>query len=271
MQTRKTAVAFTGAGGAIGRVIRPGLLARGIDLRSIDIAPIEPLDPSEAVLQGDLRDPATVDRAFEGRDIVLHLAGTSVERPLPEIIDNNLRALHEVFEGARRHRIRRVVFASSNHAFGMHEAGTRLELDAPYRPDSLYGLSKVWGEAMARLYWDKHGIEAISLRIGSAAPRPTEERHLSTWLGEDDMMRLVTRCIEVETIGCLAVWGVSNNTRRWWSNDGAGALGYRPIQDAEDYADEILRQPRAAALARRYQGGSFAAADNTRAEREPQG
>ncbi len=265
-----TAVAFTGAGGAIGRVIRPGLLSRGIDLRSIDLAPIEPLDASEDVLQGDLRDPAVIDRAFEDRDVVLHMAGTSVERPLPEIIDNNLRALHEVFEGAWRHRVRRVVFASSNHAFGMHEAGTHLELDAPYRPDSLYGLSKVWGEAMSRLYWDKHGIEAISLRIGSALPRPTEERHLSTWLGEDDMLHLVMRCIEAEKVGCLAVWGVSNNTRRWWSNDAADQLGYRPVQNAEDHADEILKDgPRAEPVARRYQGGSFAAADNTRADAAP--
>jgi len=266
METRMTNVAFTGAGGAIGRVIRPGLLSRGIGLRSIDVAPIEPLDGSERVLQGDLRDPAVIDRAFDGCGIVLHMAGTSVERPLPEIVHNNLSALHEVFEGARRHRIHRVVFASSNHAFGMHEAGTRLELDAPYRPDSLYGLSKVWGEAMGRLYWDKHGIECISLRIGSALPRPAEQRHLSTWLGEDDMMQLVTRCIEAEAVGCLAVWGVSNNTRSWWSNDGAARLGYRPVQNAEDYADEVLDHgPHAGPVAGRYQGGSFAAADNTRA------
>ena len=121
-----------------------GPAVTGIGLRSIDVAPIEPLDASEDVLQGDLRDPAVIDRAFEGRHVVLHMAGTSVEHPLPEIIDNNLRALHEVFEGARRHRVRHVVFASSNHAFGMHEAGTHPGLDAPYRPDSLYDLSKVW-------------------------------------------------------------------------------------------------------------------------------
>ena len=124
-------------------------------------------------MHGDLRDPAVVDRLLKGVDVLIHMAGTSVERPLPEIIENNLRGLYEVYEGARRNGVRRVVFASSNHAFGMHSVKDKLRLDAPFRPDGLYGLSKVWGEAMARMYWDKHGIEGISLRIGSALEKPT--------------------------------------------------------------------------------------------------
>ena len=258
-------VALTGGAGAVGLVLRPGLLAAGHRLRSHDIRPLTAAAPDEQLVLGDLRLAGIVDRVLEGTGVVVHLAGTSVERPLDEIIENNLRALAALFEGARRHGVRRVVFASSNHAFGMHEAGRMLGLEAPFRPDGLYGLSKAWGEAMARLYWDKHGIESVSLRIGSALPAPTERRHLSTWLGHRDLLALVRRAIEVPAVGCLAVWGVSNNRRRWWDNAGAERLGYQPVEDAEDFAAAIeVAAPPADPVAARFQGGSFAAHDYTR-------
>src|SRR3954469_5731836 len=154
-----TKIALSGAGGQVGSVLRPRLLERGVKLRSAGgTRPLTPVSGTEEVTHGDLRDPRVVDRMLEGIDVLFHLAGTSVERPLPEIIENNLRALHEVYEGARRHRVKRVVYASSNHAFGMYPVKERLKLDAAFCPDGLYGLSKVWGEAMARLYWEKHGI-----------------------------------------------------------------------------------------------------------------
>ena len=149
-----------------------------------------------------------------------------MERPLPEVIDNNLIGLHAVYEGARRHGVRRVVFASSNHAFGMYSVDDKLSLDSAFRPDGLYGLSKVWGEAMARMYWDKHGIEGISLRIGSTLEKPTAYRHLSTWLGHDDLVHLMMQSITAPDVEYLAVWGVSNNTRSYWSNEGAERLGF---------------------------------------------
>ena len=258
-------VALTGAAGAIGTVLRPGLLAAGHRLRSHDLRPIAAAGPGEERVLGDLRDPAVVDHVLRGIDVAIHMAGTSVERPLDEIIENNLRALSALYEGARRHGVRRVVFASSNHAFGMHEAGQMLGLDAPFRPDGLYGLSKAWGESMARLYWDKHGIEGVAIRIGSALPAPTERRHLSTWLGHADLLALVRRGIAAPAIGCLAVWGVSNNRRRWWDNAAAERLGYHPVQDAEAYAAAIEAAPAPVApVAARFQGGSFAAHDYTR-------
>src|SRR5829696_6184509 len=175
-----TKVALSGAGGQVGGVLRPRLLERGVKLRSGGgLSPLTPLSDAEEVAHGDLREPAVVDRLLQGVDVLIHLAGTSVERPLPEIMENNLRGLYEVYEGARRHGVGRVVFASSNHAFGMNSVDDRLTLDAPFRPDGLYGLSKAWGEAMARMYWDKHGIEGISVRIGSTLERPAELRHLS--------------------------------------------------------------------------------------------
>ena len=267
----KPKVALSGASGAIGTVLRPRLVERGIDLRSAGGSkPLQALSAAEEVMHGDLRDPAVVDRLLNGVDVLIHMAGTSVERPLPEISENNLRGLYEVYEGARRNRVRRVVFASSNHAFGMHSVKDKLRLDAPFRADGLYGLSKVWGEAMARMYWDKHGIEGISLRIGSALEKPTQFRHLSTWLGHDDLVQLIMCCIEAPRIGYMAVWGVSDNTRSYWDQTGSERLGYRPVQNAEDYAAEILRQENPLdAVAQQFQGGSFASFDYTPPEKRP--
>jgi uronate dehydrogenase len=266
--TSMTKVALSGASGSVGRVLRSALKKRGVDLRSADITPLEPLHDGEDVMSGDLRDPAAVDRLLEGVDVLIHLAGTSVERPLPEIIENNLVALYQVYEGARRKKVQRVVFASSNHAFGMYSVNEKLKLDAPYRPDGFYGLSKVWGEAMARMYWDKHGIEGISVRIGTAMGKPPENfRQLSTWFGTEDLVDLMMRCIEAPRVGYMAVWGVSNNTRSYWDNAGAEGLGYVPRQTAEDFAEGILRQPNPLdPIARQYQGGAFVTIDFTPVE-----
>ncbi len=246
---------LTGAGGQLGLVLRPRLLARGIPLRAVDVAPITPVDARETIVIGDLRDPAVVDQALQGATAVLHLAGTSTERPLPEIIENNLVALHELYEGIRRHGIQRVVFASSNHTIGMYPTGQRLTLSDACRPDGLYGLSKLWGEGMGRLYWDKYGIEGVALRIGSALPRPTEARHLSTWLGHEDMEHLVMQSLTAPISDYRPIWGVSANTRSWWNNAEAAELGYYPTQNAEDFATEIETLADAGWVC---QGGSFA-------------
>jgi uronate dehydrogenase len=261
-------IALSGAGGQMGRVLRPALLQRGLPLRSAGgRQALQPLVDGEDVMHGDLCDPQVVDRLLTGVDVLIHLAGTSVEKPLPEIIDNNLRGLVEVYEGARRQGVRRVVFASSNHAIGMYPAGERLRLDCALRPDGFYGLSKAWGEALARMYWDQHGIESVCVRIGSCLARPTEPRHLSTWFGHDDLLHFIDRCIQAPKLGCLVVWGVSANTRSWWDNRGAEALGYVPRQNAEDYAAEILAGPNPLdAVGRHFQGGSFAAMHYTRGE-----
>jgi uronate dehydrogenase len=261
-------IALSGAGGQLGSVVRAALIARGIPLRSAaGSRALVPLVEGEDVMHGDLRDPAVVDRLLAGVDVLIHFAGTSVERPLPEIIDNNRRALVEVYEGARRQGVKRVVFASSNHAIGMYPVTDHLDLDCALRPDGFYGLSKVWGEALARMYWDKHGIESICVRIGSCLERPTEQRHLSTWFGHRDLLHFLDRCVEAEDVGFITVWGVSANKRSWWDNSGAARLGYQPTEDAEAYAEEILPRPNPLdALGQRYQGGSFVGIDYSRDE-----
>jgi uronate dehydrogenase len=267
-----TKVALSGAGGNVGKILRKGLRARGVDLRAAGGSrPLVPEFEGEDIMHGDLRDPAVVDRLLTGVDVLIHMAGTSVERPLPEIIDNNLRALVEVYEGARRHKVKRVVFASSNHAFGMYSVNDKLQLNAAYRPDGFYGLSKVWGEALAQMYWDKHGIEGISLRIGTSMGKPPENaRQLSSWMGEEDLLQLIQRCIDAPKVGYTAVWGISNNTRAWYDLSEGNAIGYAPTQNAEDWATQILAQPNPLdAVARQFQGGGFSSMDYTPPEQRP--
>ncbi|RKT21471.1 uronate dehydrogenase [Paraburkholderia sp. RAU2J] len=264
-------IALSGAGGQLGAVVRAAMIARGTPLRSAaGSKALTPLVEGEDVMHGDLRDPAVVDRLLEGVDVLIHFAGTSVERPLPEIIENNLRGLVEVYEGARRHGVKRIVFASSNHAIGMYPVTEKLSLDCELRPDGFYGLSKVWGEALARMYWDKHGIESVCVRIGSCVERPTEPRHLSTWFGHRDLMHFLDRCVEAENVGFLTIWGVSANTRSWWDNSGAARFGYQPTQNAEDYAAEILARPNPLdAFGQRFQGGAFVGIDYSREDGGP--
>ncbi|NKJ49955.1 epimerase [Burkholderia sp. SG-MS1] len=264
-------IALSGAGGQLGAVVRAAMIARGTPLRSAaGSKALTPLVEGEDVMHGDLRDPAVVDRLLEGVDVLIHFAGTSVERPLPEIIENNLRGLVEVYEGARRHGVKRIVFASSNHAIGMYPVTEKLSLDCELRPDGFYGLSKVWGEALARMYWDKHGIESVCVRIGSCLERPTEPRHLSTWFGHRDLMHFLDRCVEAEDVGFLTIWGVSANTRSWWDNSGAARFGYQPTQNSEDYAADILARPNPLdAFGQRFQGGAFVGIDYSREDGAP--
>ena len=269
-----TKVALSGASGNVGRILRVELQKRGVDLRSAGgRTALEPLHPGEDVMHGDLNDPANVDRLLAGVDVLVHMAGTSVERPLPEVVQNNLIGLHQIYEGARRHKVRRVVFASSNHAFGMYSVDEKLRLDAAVRPDGFYGLSKVWGEAMARMYWDKHGIEGISLRIGTTMGRPPEnERQLSTWMGTEDLVQLIMRSIEAKDVGYANVWGISANTRSYYDLSEGNAIGYAPTENAEKWAEEILKQPNPLdPVAQRFQGGQFVTIDYTTPDQRGRG
>ena len=265
-------LAVSGAAGNLGRILRNTLPGLGYVVRSAGgRSALTPLHAEEDVMHGDLRDAAVVDRLLADVDVLVHMAGTSVERPLPEIIENNLVALHAVYEGARRHGVRRIVYASSNHAFGMHPVEDKLHHDAAYRPDGFYGLSKMWGEGMARMYWDKHGIESVCLRIGTASEAPpADRRQLSTWLGVDDFIHLVQRAIEAPAVGYAEVWGVSANTRAYCDMSEPNAIGYAPQQNAEQWATQA--EPFAThpdPVSARFQGGSFVVQDYTPSDARP--
>lgn len=262
-------ILLTGASGALGRVLARELAAAGTTLRLTDIQPFpEALPIRASFTQADLEDGVTMLRLAEGCGVILHFGGVSVERPFEEIFSPNLRGLFHIYEAARREGAR-VVFASSNHTIGFHEQGETLDLDCSFRPDGFYGLSKVYGELMGRLYWDKHGVENANLRIGSCLPAPVEARQLSTWLSYPDLVRLVQACIAAPRVGHAVIWGASRNPATWWSTDHRERIGWAPQDSAEAWRPSIEGVLHVNEVARRYQGGAFCAHDFSRTKPPP--
>lgn len=253
-------ILVTGAAGAIGQVLRPALRPVSGLLRCSDLVALQPEGGNEECVAFDVRDIQAAHRAMVGIDIVFHLGAHSLEADWPAIRDVNIEGTYNIFEAARLAGVRRVVFASSNHVAGFYRRAHRVgPLSAP-RPDSRYGVSKVFGEAVARLYADKHGIETICLRIGQFRPQPTNLRMLSLWLSPGDMARLAVRCVEVQGIHHEVVYGISANTRGWYDNPGAERIGYVPVDNAEDYAGTLPPHGlRETAVEAAFQGGPFCA------------
>lgn len=246
-----TTMLLTGAAGSIGTALRERLPGFGWDVRGFDREPL----PDGVV--GDVTSPADLDAAMDGVAAVVHLAGQPTEAPWPVIRDANIEGTVQLFEAARRADVRRVVYASSNHTVGFTPVGTDQAADLPPRPDTLYGVSKVFGEALARYYVERYGFAVACLRIGTFEPRPTHQRSLSTWLSPDDCTRLVDACLRAPELTFALVWGISNNTRRMWSLDAGRALGYEPQDDAETYAGEVAQ---GAHPSDGYLGGGFTSA-----------
>lgn len=251
-------VLLTGASGGIGRQLAKALAAEGWTLRLSDLAPFpDPLPPGASFTRCDLGDGFDVLRLAEGCGMIVHMGGASHDLwPFEALVDANLRGLYHIYEAARRERAR-VVFASSNHAVGFYERTARLDADCDVRPDSLYGLSKVFGEYMGRLYWMKHGVESVLVRIGSCFPEPTDERMLSTWLSYGDLARLVIAAGEAAEVGCEVIWGASANSRNFWGRDAREKLGWAPQDSADPWAEKLLGKLIGDPVADRYQGGQY--------------
>lgn len=251
-------ILLTGASGNLGRALAPVLAAQGWTVRLSDIAPFpDPLPAGASFTQVDLVDGVPLLRLAEGCGTILHFGGVSVDRPFEAVMGPNLQGLHYVYEAARREKAR-VVFASSNHAVGFHERATVLDADCAFRPDSFYGLSKAYGELMGRLYWDKHGVENINLRIGSSFPAPVDARMLATWLSFADLGRLVIRSVLAEAVGHCVIWGTSANSRMsWWRQDHRDRLGWTPADSADPFAPELADKVSGHPIQERYQGGAY--------------
>lgn len=228
-------VVLTGAAGTIGSALLARLPGYGWTLRPFDRVPVE------GGVLGDITVPADLDAAMDGASAVVHLAGVGTEAPWPVLREANFDGALHVFEAARRHGVRRVVYASSIHATGFTPAASAPNLPAatPARPDTLYGVSKVFGEALGRYYADRYDMQVACLRIGTFAPTPPNVWTLSNWLSPDDCGRLVDACLRSPQLSYALVWGISANTRRTWSLDEGYAVGYQPRDDAEDYADAV--------------------------------
>jgi uronate dehydrogenase len=232
-------VLITGAAGRLGGYLRQRLAGPDHDLRLLDITPLQP-GPGEDVVIASITDPTALTAAARDMDAIVHLAAIATEAPWPDLLAVNIDGTRNVLEAARDNGIRRVVLASSIHAAGFHTRGSQpLAADLPPRPDTYYGMTKAAVEALGSLYADRFDMSVASLRIGTCNDRPHDAGALASWLSPDDFARLVRACLSARPYGHRVLWGVSANTRRWWSLVEGEALGYRPETDSEAYADGI--------------------------------
>jgi uronate dehydrogenase len=235
---------LTGASGRIGRCLRYALRD---DYRMVlfNRSKIDDLGATETLIRGDTTDAAAVEAAARAADVIVDMAGVSDVAPFREkLLPTNILGTYNVFEAARVAGVPRVVYASTHHVVGYYPAGQRVDETVSFRPSSMYGVTKCFAEATGRLYADKAGLQVICLRIGFFRDRPLEERHLAVWISPGDMARLVRCAVEAPTIHFEVVYGISNNARRFWGLSRAReVLGYEPQDDAEVYAQELLRGP----------------------------
>lgn len=235
-------VLITGAAGAIGTALRDGLREHWRHLRLTDIQSIHAPSPNEEPIVADVADRAALEKMMKGVRAVVHLAGVIGNFDLETLFQVNARGLFDVFESARLEGVERIVFASSNHAFGCYPITESVSPALPPRPDSLYGVFKVLGETMLQNYYDRHGIRSVSLRIGTYRTLPIDQRSLATWLSPRDVTQLVDLSLRHPDPGCLVVNGYSNNTRLKTHDPNWAFLGYQPRDNAEDYREMLRAQ-----------------------------
>lgn len=228
-------VLLTGAAGGLGRELRPRLRRRSTLLRVSDIAAMDAAQPGEEVVVAKLEDRAAVLDLLAGIDTVVHLGGISTEQPFDAILQANIVGTYNLYEAARKHGVRRIVFASSNHVTGYYRQDEVIDPSMPMRPDGYYGISKAFGENLSRFYFDRYGIETVCLRIGSSFPEPKDRRMLATWLSYDDLERLVVASLTAPVAGHTVIYGMSDNTTTWWDNTSARHIGYRPQDSSERF------------------------------------
>lgn len=251
---------LTGAAGGLGRVLRQRMAAHCTVLRLSDRVPLQAEAAHEEVYTTALEDPAAMLDLLDGVDAVLHFGGISVEAAWDPILQANIVGVYNLYEAARKKGVKRIVFASSNHVVGFYKQNEVIDTLAPPRPDGLYGVSKAFGEDLSRMYFERHGIETICLRIGSATEAPENRRMLASWLSHDDLERLILAALHAVNPGHTIVFGCSDNSVRWWDNTRAAHLGYRPQDNAEPHRARIEAaqphpDPTDPVLV--YQGGAF--------------
>lgn len=250
---------LTGAAGGLGRVLRPRLKRWCETLRVSDIAELGAAAAGEEVQAADLADKAAVLALLANVDAVVHLGGVSTEHAFETVLPANIVGTYHVYEGARRAGTKRIVFASSNHVTGFYKQSETITPLALPRPDTYYGLSKAFGENLAQFYFDRYGIETVSLRIGSSFPAPRGRRGLSSYLSYDDLERLVRAALTAPVVGHTVVYGVSANRSLWYDNRSASHLGYVPQDSSEPWRAELEAREAVdpSDAAARHQGGAF--------------
>jgi uronate dehydrogenase len=253
-------ILLTGAAGGLGQALRQRLKANCEVLRLSDRASLGEPAADEEIVLADLADAAAVSEMVRGVDAIVHLGGMSVEGPFGPILQANILGVYNLYEAARVHGVKRVVFASSNHVTGFYRQSETITADRPARPDGLYGVSKAFGEDLSRFYFDRYGIETACVRIGSSFPEPKDRRMLATWLSFDDLHRLITACLSTPVLGHTIIFGMSDNAVTWWDNAQARHVGYVPQDSSDVFRDAVYARTAAPDLsdpAVQFQGGAF--------------
>lgn len=235
MTQRFDTILITGAAGRLGTELRRGLAPLARKLRLASRSPMTDLKDNEENVVFDLADEAAVLAAVEGVDAIVHYGGAPHERPWDEVLNSNIRGSYHIYEAARKHGVKRIVYASSVHAIGYHKLTDKIDAKAPQRPDSLYGLSKCFVENLGQLYWDKFGIESVALRIFSSFPEPADRRMLWSWLSFEDCNRLTVAALTAPSVGFTVSFGISDNKVKPVDNRYADHLGYIPQDNTESY------------------------------------
>jgi len=259
-------VLLTGAAGGIGTWLRKLLPPIYPDLVLSDIQEPKDLRPGETFVRADIAKADEIERACQGVDGIIHLGGQSGEAPWETILEANIVGCYNLFEAARKTGARRIVFATSNHAVGFYPRTTTIGTDVIPRPDSRYGVSKLFGEGLGAMYAYKHGIGVTSLRIGNVAEKPVDARRLAIWIRPEDLVQLIRIGLERPGLVYEVMYGVSDNRRSWYDNSRARDLGYDPKWKSEDYAAAVLAAEPASGkhpVAEFYQGGTFTADEYT--------
>jgi uronate dehydrogenase len=257
-------ILLTGAAGGIGTRLRTLLKPIYPRLRSSDMRRPADLRNDEEFVLADLSQMDEVERIVEGIDGIIHLGGHSTEGPWETILQSNIIGCYNLFEAARRKGVKRVVFASSNHAVGFYPRHHRIGADVTVRPDSRYGVSKAFGEALGALYAEKHGMRVLCLRIGNFGDKPIDQRRLAIWVSPDDLVQLVRIGLEHSDLRFEIFYGGSDNERSWWDNHTAHDYGYRPTGKAEAFRDEALTAQAKLPpdpIGDYFQGGTFCSAE----------
>jgi len=253
-------ILLTGANGRLGSRLRKGLTPLADRLRLADREAIPDLQAHEEEAVFDLADMEKSIAATEGCDAIVHFGGAPLEMAWQTILDSSIRGSYHIYEGARKHGARRVVYASSVHAVGYHELEANIDANAPVRPDSLYGVSKTFVESLSRLYWDKFGIETVCLRIFSSFPEPADRRMLWSNLSFADCVRLVEASLTAPRVGHTIAFGTSDNLQKPYDNRLAGHLGFHPRDNMEAFRAAVeartpVPDPKAPSV--KYIGGWF--------------
>ena len=254
---------ITGAAGALGRQFRSHAAHLADRIVVSDRSPVTDVRPHEEERTADLGVTDEVRRVVAGCDAIVHLGGQALEADFATILNANIAGTYNIYEAARREGVRRIVYASSIHAIGYYERNQTVDASMPQRPDSLYGVSKAFGENLSRYYFDKFGLESVCIRIGSCFPEPSDERHLITWLSYSDFCQVVERSLTAPRVGHMIAMPTSDNSASFWDNRAASSLGFQPQDSADGYRDELLAKagrldPTNPAIC--FQGGSFCAA-----------